>query len=116
VFGAKNLIGERRLSCSEKKDCARGFNARTARSWIWKCGITLLEKGRLIYLTEPLCAFRCHPDQQSEHNSKSNATLDDMALIFDDYRAPYLHFGWAGSPDHCLRLLLFVWKHYRKTR
>jgi len=116
VFEQKNLIGEPTVVMFRKKDCARGFNARYRQIVDLEMWYHLLEKGRLIYLTEPLCAFRCHPDQQSEHNSKSNATLDDMALIFDDYLArPYLHFGWLARRIIAYDFCYFVWKHYRKN-
>jgi len=104
----KNLIGEPTVVMFRKKtapaDSTRATPDRGFGNVVSPAG-----KRPVDFISPNPCArFRCHPDQQSEHNSKSNATLDDMALIFDDYLArPYLHFGLAGSPDHCLRLLLF---------
>ncbi|MFO1488664.1 MAG: glycosyltransferase family 2 protein [Verrucomicrobiota bacterium] len=115
VFEQKNLIGEPTVVMFRKADAGRGFNARYRQIVDLEMWYHLLEKGRLVYLTEPLCAFRCHPDQQSEHNSRSNVTLDDMVLIFEDYLAkPYLHFGALDRRRIAYDYCYFVWKYYRK--
>ncbi len=113
----KNLIGEPTVVLFRKKDAARGFNKDYRQIVDLEMWYHLLENGQLAYLNEPLCAFRCHPDQQTEHNSRSNATLDDTTLLLNEYlKKPYLHFSGVGRKlityDFCYQ----VWKTYRKNK
>ena len=113
----KNLIGEPTVVMFRKKDAARGFNKDYRQIVDLEMWYHLMEQGKLAYLNEPLCAFRCHPDQQTEHNSRSNATLDDTTLLLKEYlKKPYLHFGWWDRTlityDFCYQ----VWKTYRKNK
>src|SRR6202453_4307537 len=41
----------------------------------------LLEKGDLAYTREPLCAFRCHPVQQTERNTGSGVAWKEHAAF-----------------------------------
>ncbi len=113
----KNLIGEPTVVMFRKADAARGFNQAYRQIVDLEMWYHLLEHGQLAYLNEPLCAFRCHPDQQTEHNSRSNATLDDTTLLLKEYlKKPYLHFSRLGQTlityDFCYQ----VWKTYRKQK
>ena len=80
----KNLIGEPTVVMFRKKDATRGFNKDYRQIVDLEMWYHLMEQGKLAYLSEPLCAFRCHPDQQTEHNSRSNATLDDTTLLLKE--------------------------------
>ena len=113
----KNLIGEPTVVMFRKANAARGFNKNYRQIVDLEMWYHLLEQGRLAYLQEPLCAFRCHPDQQTEHNSRSNATLDDTALLLDEYLPkPYLHFGRMDRYFITLDFCYQVWKTYRKKK
>jgi hypothetical protein len=51
----------------------------------------LLEKGDLVYTREPLCAFRCHSDQQTEMNTASGVGNREHAVFFSNYASqPWL--------------------------
>ena len=117
ILEQKNLIGEPTVVMFRKKDAARGFNKEYRQIVDLEMWYHLLESGSLLYLTEPLCAFRCHPDQQSEHNSKSNATLDDTTLLLKEYlRKPYLHFSAPSRAMITFDFCYQVWKSYRKGK
>jgi len=81
-----------------KADAVRGFNKDYRQIVDLEMWYHLLEQGKLAYLNEPLCAFRCHPDQQTEHNSRSNATLDDTTLLLNEYLKKHICISaaWPG--------------------
>jgi glycosyltransferase involved in cell wall biosynthesis len=113
----KNLIGEPTVVLFRKKAATRGFNPAYRQIVDLEMWCHLLEQGDLAYFPEPLCAFRCHPDQQTEHNRRSTATLDDAQLLLAEYLPkPYLNFGSMTQ-----RLIRFnycyqVWKARRKQQ
>lgn len=113
----KNLIGEPTVVLFRKAHAARGFNKNYRQIVDLEMWYHLMEQGRLAYLNEPLCAFRCHPDQQTEHNSRSNATLDDTALLLEEYLPkPYLHFGKIDRALITFDFCYQVWKTFRKNK
>ena len=113
----KNLIGEPTVVMFRKKDTERGFNKDYRQIVDLEMWYHLLEQGALAYLNEPLCAFRCHPDQQTEHNSRSNATLNDTTLLLKEYlKKPYLNFGWMDRTMITYDFCYQVWKTYRKKK
>src|SRR5207245_2593076 len=51
----------------------------------------LLERGPLVYTSEPLCAFRRHPLQQTESNKKKLTDKNEYLRLMLDYgRSPLL--------------------------
>jgi len=64
-----------------KSDARRGFDARYRQMVDVEMWFHLLEKGDLAYTREPLCAFRCHPLQQTERNTDSGVAWKEHALF-----------------------------------
>jgi glycosyltransferase involved in cell wall biosynthesis len=81
----KNLVGEPSAVLFRKADARRGFDARYRQVVDVEMWFHLLEKGDLAYTREPLCAFRCHPLQQTERNSLSGVGWKEGALFFSSY-------------------------------
>jgi glycosyltransferase involved in cell wall biosynthesis len=113
----KNLIGEPSAVMFRKRDATRGFNGDYRQLVDMEMWFHLLERGQFSYLKEPLCAFRRHPAQQTERNSRSTAPLDDTRLLFEEYlKRPYLNLGRIARSliryDYCCQ----VWKSYRRNQ
>ena len=77
----KNLVGEPSAVLFRKSDARRGFDARYRQVVDVEMWFQLLEKGDLAYTREPLCAFRCHPLQQTERNTDSGVAWKEHALF-----------------------------------
>ena len=77
----KNLVGEPSAVLFRKSDARRGFDARYRQMVDVEMWFHLLEKGDLAYTREPLCAFRCHPLQQTERNTDSGVAWKEHALF-----------------------------------
>jgi glycosyltransferase involved in cell wall biosynthesis len=83
----KNLVGEPSAVMFRKSDARRGFDPRYQQITDVEMWIHLLEKGDLAYTREPLCAFRCHPSQQTEVNTASGVGRREHAVFFSAYAA-----------------------------
>ena len=81
----KNLVGEPSSVLFRKSDARRGFDPRYRQIVDVEMWFHLLEKGDLAYTREPLCAFRCHPLQQTERNAASGVGWREHALFFSSY-------------------------------
>jgi glycosyltransferase involved in cell wall biosynthesis len=81
----KNLVGEPSAVMFRKKDAQRGFAPKYQQITDVEMWIHLLEKGDLAYTREPLCAFRCHPFQQTERNTASGVSRREHAVFFSTY-------------------------------
>ncbi len=75
----KNLVGEPSAVLFRKADAARGFDPQYRQIVDVEMWFHLLEKGDLAYTREPLCAFRCHPLQQTERNTDSGVAWKEHA-------------------------------------
>jgi hypothetical protein len=67
----------------------------------------LLERGDLAYTREPLCAFRCHPLQQTERNIASGLAWNEHASFVSDY---------AIQPWLPRRVVFPILFHLRRSR
>jgi hypothetical protein len=83
----KNLVGEPSAVLFRKSDARRGFDPKYRQIVDVEMWFHLLEKGDLAYTREPLCAFRCHPLQQTERNTESGVGWKECALFFSSYAA-----------------------------
>jgi glycosyltransferase involved in cell wall biosynthesis len=81
----KNLVGEPSAVLFRKADARRGFDPRYRQVVDVEMWFHLLEKGNLAYTREPLCAFRCHPRQQTEVNTAAGTASREFALFFSNY-------------------------------
>jgi len=81
----KNLVGEPSAVLFRKADARRGFDPRYGQVVDVEMWFHLMEKGNLAYTREPLCAFRCHPRQQTEVNTASGMAWKESARFFSDY-------------------------------
>ena len=104
----KNLVGEPSSVLFRKSDAQRGFDARYRQIVDIEMWFHLLEKGDLAYTREPLCAFRCHPLQQTERNTDSGVAWQEHA-VFISSLAVQPHF-----PREVVFPILFHLRHSRR--
>ncbi|MGP8200420.1 MAG: glycosyltransferase family 2 protein [Limisphaerales bacterium] len=104
----KNLVGEPSAVLFRKSDARRGFDARHRQIVDVEMWFHLLEKGDLAYTREPLCAFRCHPLQQTERNTDSGVAWKEHA-VFISSLAVQLRF-----PRKVVFPILFHLRHSRR--
>lgn len=81
----KNVVGEPSSVLFRRRDVSCGFNPRYQQMVDVEMWFHLLERGDLAYTREPLCAFRCHPLQQTERNAASGLGWKENALFLSDY-------------------------------
>jgi glycosyltransferase involved in cell wall biosynthesis len=81
----KNLVGEPSAVMFRKTDARRGFDPRYRQITDVEMWINMLERGDLAYTRQPLCAFRCHPSQQTERNTASGVGRREHAVFFSSY-------------------------------
>ncbi len=81
----KNLVGEPSAVMFRKKDAQRGFNAAWRQVVDMEMWFQMLEHGDLACTREALCAFRCHPDQQTERNTAAGLGRREHAIFFSNY-------------------------------
>ena len=104
----KNLVGEPSAVLFRKSDARRGFDAGYRQIVDVEMWFHLLEKGDLAYTREPLCAFRCHPRQQTERNTASGIAWREHAVFFSNYAVqPWL-------PRKVVFPILFHLRHSRR--
>jgi hypothetical protein len=77
----KNLVGEPSAVLFRKSDARRGFDAGYRQMLDVEMWFHLLGKGDLAYTREPLCAFRCHPLQQTVRNTDSGVAWKEHAVF-----------------------------------
>jgi len=85
MLNGKNLVGEPSVVLFRKKDARRGFDPAYRQIVDIEMWFHLLEKGDLAYTREPLCAFRCHPAQQTEFNTATGVGRREHAVFFSSY-------------------------------
>lgn len=75
-----NLIGEPSVVMFRRAQAARGFDERFIQ-WIdWEMWFHLLEQGRFAFIATPLCAFREHPNQQTQVNRRARNGEENLAV------------------------------------
>jgi hypothetical protein len=73
--------------------------------------IHLLEQGRFAYITEPLSAFRLHPNQQSEINRQHGFDIEEHSrLLRDNLAKPWLRESIA--PQSLFNQICHLRKYY----
>ena len=86
-----NIIGEPTVVMFRRKAAARGFSAGYGQLVDLEMWLHLLGHGALVCTSEPLCAFRRHPLQQTESNRKKLTDKAEYLRLMLDYgRSPLL--------------------------
>ncbi len=80
-----NYIGEPTAVLFKKEDAVRGFDANYRQLVDLEMWFHLLEKGRLAYIREPLCAFRIHEEQQTAVNAKEQRAEFENLKLYESY-------------------------------
>lgn len=88
LFEQRNIIGEPTAVMFRKEMGERGFVPVYKQLVDLEMWLHLLCHGELLYLAEPLVAFRQHSVQQSQVNFQSNISLHEMAAITKQYFTP----------------------------
>ena len=104
----KNLVGEPSAVLFRKSDAGRGFDARYRQVVDVEMWFHLLDKGDLAYTREPLCAFRCHPLQQTERNTSAGVAWKEHALFISS------HAVEPQFPREVVFPILFHLRHSRR--
>jgi glycosyltransferase involved in cell wall biosynthesis len=106
----RNLVGEPSAVLFRKRDAGRGFNPQYRQVVDMEMWFHLLEKGGLAYTGEPLCAFRCHPGQESGRNEASGIGAREHWFFYDCAAQPWV-------PRKAVFPLLFhLRRHLRRER
>jgi glycosyltransferase involved in cell wall biosynthesis len=80
-----NLIGEPSAVMFRRADAGRGFDPSFKQIVDWEFWLYLLQGGSFAYTDEPLCAFRQHPQQQTEINRLSEGTMAENPRLLRIY-------------------------------
>lgn len=89
-----NLIGEPSAVMFRRDSAGRGFDLRYRQLVDLEMWFHLLEQGKFVYISEPLCSFRHHEGQQTKTNVSELNFIDDLFYLFNDYLAkPYVGVG-----------------------
>lgn len=80
-----NIIGEPSAVLFRKKYSTRGFNNSYKQIADLDMWAHLLEQGDLIYTTDPLCAWRTHPDQQTRRNEVHKIGQHELYTFLIEY-------------------------------
>jgi glycosyltransferase involved in cell wall biosynthesis len=110
-----NYIGEPSAVMFRKRQGARGFDCRYRQRVDLEMWFHLLEQGRYAFISEPLCAFRRHGEQQTVKNARELASLDDTRYLLQNYLdKPYMSLGWFARGYIYFDYVYRIWKSYRK--
>jgi hypothetical protein len=140
----RNLIGEPTVVMFRRGQATRGFDPSYRQLVDLEMWFHLLESGNLVYTPRPLCAFRRHPQQQTEANNltqlgqrenlllmakySTRSWLDQRALrrevarhIYDIHKGHRDDLCLMANAQECLRRLgrqwyLVFWLHRRLTQ
>jgi glycosyltransferase involved in cell wall biosynthesis len=86
-----NLIGEPSLAIFRAAQAKRGFDEAFKQLTDLEMWYHLLEQGRFAYIAEPLCAFREHPNQQTEVNRRTGVSDGEGLMLAEKYfRRPWV--------------------------
>lgn len=115
LYRQKNLIGEPSTVMFRRGQSARGFNENYTHIVDLEMWFHLLEQGKFAYLSEPLSAFRVHPDQQTAVNRRDLRRVEDMFHLLEDYvNKPYVDLGKVFKRYLEYRQVHEIWKLYVK--
>jgi len=99
-----NLIGEPVCCLFRRSDAARGFSDSIKQNTDIEMWLHLLQRGGLACDSEPLVAFRRHPDQNTNIHNKSGLSLEEHRLLMLRYALDHpissgtkFHVLWAAE-------------------
>jgi hypothetical protein len=107
MANGKNLVGEPSAVMFRKSDAGRGFDPQYGQLVDVEMWFHLLGKGDLAYTREPLCAFRCHPLQQTERNTESGLAWKEHAVFMASH---------AVQPQFPPAVVFPILFHLRRSR
>lgn len=110
-----NYIGEPSAVMFRKDQAVRGFDITYRQVVDLEMWFHLLEQGWLAYISEPLCAFRIHGEQQTAVNARENVSeAENIRLascyMFKDYIDLRMICKKFFLYDKCYKM----WKLYRR--
>jgi glycosyltransferase involved in cell wall biosynthesis len=110
LLPGKNYIGEPSAVMFRRSAATRGLSEAFPHLIDLEMWFHLLEQGRLISLTDEVCAIRRHAAQMSHTNARSGALLDDNVRLFEQYGGkPYIRASRARSLSRKARVAYRVW-------
>jgi len=115
----KNKIGEPSVVLFRKKYAARGFDIRYKQAVDLEMWLHLLEQGDFAYISEPLCAFRQHLQQQTKVNIDdiNFGTVEEPFLLLQNYAGkPYIKLPWLIREYMQYVPVFAIWKLYKKEK
>jgi glycosyltransferase involved in cell wall biosynthesis len=80
-----NLIGEPSAVLFRREHAKRGFDPAYRQLVDLEMWLHLLQQGDFIYISEPLCCFRKHSQQQTEVNRRTDCHLIEPENLFGSY-------------------------------
>jgi glycosyltransferase involved in cell wall biosynthesis len=83
IFG--NRIGEPSAVMFRRADAQRRFEERYSQLVDLEMWFHLLQKGDLVFLPEPLCRIRQHPEQMTQSNLRNGRIVEDKRRLFRDF-------------------------------
>ena len=95
VVQESNLIGEPSAVLFRKEAAWPGFNPQLRQLVDLEMWFRLLERGKLVYTREPLCAFRRHELQQTAANNACGLAEEEHQRFFGHY----LQKSWMPRGD-----------------
>jgi glycosyltransferase involved in cell wall biosynthesis len=106
-----NRIGEPSLVMFRKNQALRGFDEKLKQMLDLEMWFHLLEQGRFACIAEPLCAFRQHPAQQTEVNSRAGTGLGEGLRLAEEYcRKPWMKH--VATSRMLFSQIYYLRKHY----
>lgn len=112
-----NNVGEPSVVLFRKKHAGRGFDTRYRQIVDLEMWFHILEQGDFVYLEEPLCSFRVHPNQETRRNVEQRLHVDDFYLIVQDYaQKPYVRISPINRAYMYFIRAYIVWKLYKRRK
>lgn len=114
LLTATNPIGEPSAVMFRAAHADRGFNWQYRQLVDLEMWFHLLEKGRYAFLSEPLCSFRVHNEQQTCKNGKPNSLLE-LYRIYEDFLCKkYISFGSVDKAFLPYDVIYQIWKFFHQ--
>ena len=110
----RNLIGEPSAVLFRRAAGARGFDSSFRQLVDQEMWFHLLREGGLWYDPEPLCAFRCHPAQQSAVNQPSRVASAETLRIVARYFRGFAASAGLDPNSLGMRRILFRCVYYAR--
>lgn len=109
LFGS-NYIGEPTAVMFRQSDVKGKFRENLPQVLDMDMWFRLLERGDLLYISEPLCAVRQHADQMTHANIHSGALVEDNIKLFEAYsHKAYIKPSLRLAAQHRVYMAYRVW-------